>query len=124
MVPNSPVLAPEARNIESISDVVVVFPFVPVTPVSCSAVAGRPKKFAAAIARAFRASATCTQAIWAGQSAGAGVSPATALAPRETASRANNVPFVATPLIATNSPPGSTFPDQWFTCGRGFQHTF
>ena len=110
MVPNNPVFAPEARKIESINEVVVVFPFVPVTPVSFNAVAGRPKKLAAAMASAFRASATRTQTTSAGQSAGAGASLVTAIAPRETASRANRVPSVATPLIATNSAPAFYFP--------------
>jgi hypothetical protein len=122
-VPNNPVFAPEARKMESIKDVVVVFPLVPVTPVSVSAVAGRPKKFEAAIASAFRASATRTQAISTGQSAGAGDSVAMALAPRETASRANNVPSVATPLIATNSAPGCTFLESCVTCRIGISAT-
>src|SRR5260370_1169331 len=115
MVPNNPVLAPEVRKIESISEVVVVLPFVPVTPVSFSAVAGRPKKFAAVTANAFRASFTCTQATSAGQSTGGGASFATAIAPRETASRANNAPSVATPGIATNSAPGCTLRESCVT---------
>ena len=37
-----PDASPAARKIESIRNTVVVFPFVPVTPASCSAAAGRP----------------------------------------------------------------------------------
>ena len=48
MVPKRPVFAPDARKIESISEVVVVFPLVPVTAISCKAFAGWLKKFAAA----------------------------------------------------------------------------
>src|SRR5436189_207318 len=50
MVPNKPVRAPEAFTIAATSEVVVVFPFVPVTATSCNALPGWPKKFAAAVA--------------------------------------------------------------------------
>src|SRR5215469_4279192 len=97
MVPKSPVFAPEARRIESTREVVVVFPFVPVTPTSFRAFAGRPRKFAAVIASAFRGSLTCNHGILRGQSAGAFVALNTAVAPRDTASLAYRLPSVATP---------------------------
>ena len=39
-MPNKPVFAPDARRMESIREVVVVFPLVPVTPTNFSAFAG------------------------------------------------------------------------------------
>ena len=42
VVPIRPVVCPAARRIESTKNAVVVFPFVPVTPTSCSASAGCP----------------------------------------------------------------------------------
>ena len=61
MVPKRPLGGPRARTIESTRKLVVVLPLVPVMPTSCSFSAGRPKKFAAMIASALRASATRIQ---------------------------------------------------------------
>src|ERR1700682_6400959 len=115
MVPNNPVLAPDARTIESISEVVVVFPFVPVTPTSCNASAGLPKKLAAAIAKAFRGSATCIQVAAPLQPAGAATALNIATAPRAAASFANKTPSVVTPDIATNTAPAFTLRESQVT---------
>src|ERR1700759_861537 len=96
-----PVLAPLATRMELINELVVVLPFVPVTPTSFSACAGFPKKLAAVMASAFRGSLTWTQSTLLGQSADKELALTTATAPRATASCAKRFPSVATPCIAT-----------------------
>src|SRR5580692_89587 len=108
MVPKRPVFAPEALRMASISEVVVVFPFVPVTATSCKASAGCPKKFAAVTANALRASSTWIQATLEGIAAGALSSLAIAAAPSETASRINVFPSAFAPRKAKKSARGCT----------------
>src|ERR1700722_2525985 len=100
----------------STSEVVVVFPFVPVTATSCNASAGYPKKFAAVTASALRASRTRIQATLDGIKAGTVSSLAIAAAPRETASRTNAFPSACAPCRAKNSARGLTFRESQAIC--------
>src|SRR5258708_14708055 len=93
---------------ESISELVVVFPFVPVTATSCNAFAGWSKKFAAVVASALRAFATRIQTTLDGIVAGAASSLAMATAPRDTASRIKAFPSALAPCSAKNRARGCT----------------
>src|ERR1700722_13122496 len=101
---------------ESTSELVVVFPFVPVTATSCNAPAGCPRKFAAVTASALRASRTLIQATLDGIEAGAVSSLAMAAAPRETASRTNAFPSDCAPCRAKKSARGLTLRESEATC--------
>jgi len=84
IVPISPTLRPASRRIDSTRKLVLVLPFVPVTPTSSSSSAGWPKNAVASGASARRASATTTAATPAGSGGGA-ASRTSATAPSESA---------------------------------------
>lgn len=85
--------------------VVVVFPSVPVTPMTQSRRPGQPKNAAEIQLNASRASRNRTYAAGACLNS---ISPATAAAPLEIASAMKSWPSVERPRSATNRKPGST----------------
>ena len=88
------------------SQTVVLFPSVPVTPSTVSRREGWPWKAAAAGERARRGSATRAPAVPGGSSTCPACS--TAAAPRRSASPMKQWPSVCTPGRAANRKPGST----------------
>ena len=103
-VPTSPGERPAAARTERRRKVVVVLPFVPVTPATSSARVGSPKKASAAIAIAARASSTTS----CGTSSSSGRSTTSATAPAATASAAKSCPSAREPGTQKNTAPGVT----------------
>jgi hypothetical protein len=110
-VPMSPVDQPWASRIERSRWVVVVLPFVPVTPTTRSSRDGWPWKAAANGAMAARTDATCT---WVA-STGTGRSTSRAAAPAVTACAAKSWPSARCPGTQQNSVPRRTPRESWVT---------
>jgi hypothetical protein len=102
VVPMTPGVRPSARKIASSRNVVVVFPFVPVTPTTVIASAGCPKNAAEIGPIAARTSGTL---IW-GTSRSNQRSTTIAVDPRESASPAKAWPSAELPGTQKNRAPG------------------
>ena len=110
-VERSPAEIPAAVSAVDRNVAAVVFPSVPVTPMTISSSDGSPSHQAAASASARRACVTVmtsgarSPGAFSINSASAG-SASVAIAPRAIASAENSAPLARAPRIATNIPPG------------------
>ena len=102
VVPTTPGARPAARKIDSRRKVVVVFPFVPVTPTSGKRSDGRPKNAADIGPIAHRTVGTMTCA----QPTGTGRSATTATAPAARPPAAKSCPSTCRPGTQKNRAPG------------------
>ena len=110
VVPITPGVIPASRRIPSRRYVVVVFPFVPVTPIMVSRSAGRPKNSAATGPMACRTEGTTT--LVTGRPRSSRLSAITEVAPASTAAAAKSCPSTRVPGTQKKSHPGRTRSDR------------
>ena len=103
-VPTSPVDLPAASSIACSRNVVVVFPFVPVTPTTSSSFVGSPKNTSAATAIAALESGTTS----CGTATSKDRSATSARAPRSSAAGARSCPSTRAPGTQKKSAPSAT----------------
>src|SRR5215213_759386 len=110
-VPTRPVVRPAARRTASRRYVVVVLPFVPVTPISCRSRAGEPYTCADTAPRTARGSATTTAGSvhpWPTSRRAPSRSVTTATAPDACTAAAKSAPCARAPGSAAYRSPGRT----------------